>query len=347
MMAEEWPIAAAPAGSAPAPARGAGRDRMPTVRADFFLNPAERLTEQERALMTAMLHCLVGDLADEIGAALPANTTAANDESNLNLIETLGSAGLLNRAALVRLLLRRADEERISTAAKARSGRREARVLQGLVSHENGFVSAAAMALILARGRRRDRFGQCLLDFDDLQIEEAGPLAYSVAAVLRRELVAVHGAARADQLLAAAVAQVLGQHDSANGIEALTGRLVDLLFDQGELSDELIVAAAMEGEMTFVAQAIARKSGLRADIAMDELLSGNDSRVMAVLRIADLRRESVASLLAGIGDLLSIGDPGRAITTFDKLGDAEVESARRWLNADPAYRAAVGTLGDR
>jgi len=148
-------------------------------------------------------------------------------------------------------------------------------------------------------------------------------------------------------LLAAAVAQVLGQHDSANGIEALTGRLVDLLFDQGELSDELIVAAAMEGEMTFVAQAIARKSGLRADIAMDELLSGNDSRVMAVLRIADLRRESVASLLAGIGDLLSIGDPGRAITTFDKLGDAEVESARRWLNADPAYRAAVGTLGDR
>jgi hypothetical protein len=80
---------------------------------------------------------------------------------------------------------------------------------------------------------------------------------------------------------------------------------------------------------------------------MDELLSGNDSRVMAVLRIADLRRESVASLLAGIGDLLFIGDPGRAITTFDKLGDAEVESARRWLNADPAYRAAVGTLGDR
>jgi hypothetical protein len=50
MMAEEWPIAAAPAGSAHASARDARRDRLSTVRADFFLNPAERLTEQERAL---------------------------------------------------------------------------------------------------------------------------------------------------------------------------------------------------------------------------------------------------------------------------------------------------------
>src|SRR6478736_1862332 len=180
MMPEEWPIGAGPGDQTQRQPRLRGRDRLRTVRADFFLNPAERLTEQERALMTAMLHCLVGDLADEIGAALPANTTAANDESNLNLIETLGSAGLLNRAALVRLLLRRADEERISTAAKARSGRREARVLQGLVSHTDGAVSATAMALILGRGKRRDRFGQCLIHFDDLPSAEAAALVHAV-----------------------------------------------------------------------------------------------------------------------------------------------------------------------
>ena len=70
-------------------------------------------------------------------------------------------------------LLRRADEERIGMAARARSGRREARLLQGLVSHDYGAVAAAAMALILARGRRRDRFGQCLIAFDDLSATTA------------------------------------------------------------------------------------------------------------------------------------------------------------------------------
>ena len=97
----------------------------------------------------------------------------ANDEGNLALVDRLSGAGLLDRAGLVRLLLRRADEERIATGAKSRAGRREARVIQGLVSHRDGAVAAAAMALIIARGRRRDRFGQCLLHFDDLPREEA------------------------------------------------------------------------------------------------------------------------------------------------------------------------------
>ena len=67
MLPEEWPIAA-PAADQNAPARLAGRDRLSTVRTDFFLHPEERLTEQERALMTAMLHCLVGDIAEELRA---------------------------------------------------------------------------------------------------------------------------------------------------------------------------------------------------------------------------------------------------------------------------------------
>ena len=37
-MPEEWPIAAS-ADDGNEPARGAGRARLPTVRADFFLEP--------------------------------------------------------------------------------------------------------------------------------------------------------------------------------------------------------------------------------------------------------------------------------------------------------------------
>ena len=344
MLPEEWPIAAG-AADHDAPARHAGGDRLRTVRADFFLNPADRLTEQERALMTAMLHCLVGDIADEVRAALPSGVAAANDDGNLALVETLSTARLLDRPALVRLLLRRADEQRIATAANARSGRREARALQGLVSHQDGAVAAAAMALILARGRRNDRFGQCLLHFDDLAPEDARALVHMICAALRGHMLAVLGAAETDKLLAHAAERVLASHDAGNGIEALTAKLVRLLDEEGDLGDELLVASALEGEMTFVAQAVARRSGVRPGLALDELLCGEERRAMAVLRTATVPRPFAARMLAGIGDLLGIPDPGRAIDAFDKLTEAEVEDARTWLTTDPDYRAAVTQLG--
>ena len=344
MLPEEWPIAA-PAADQNAPARLAGRDRLSTVRTDFFLHSGERLTEQERALMTAMLHCLVGDIADEVRAALPSGLGAANDDGNLRLVQALVSARLLDRPGLVGLLLRRADEERIATAAGARSGRREARVLQGLVSHVDGAVAAAAMALILGRGKRRDRFGQCLLHFDDLPADEAQNLVHSICAALRPDLGAIVGSAAADRQLAEAAVQVLGSHDPGSGIESLTATLARMLDEEGDLSDETIVAAAMEGEMTFVAEAVSRRSGIPAYVVLDELLSADERRSMAVLRTAKVSRQVAASLLAGIGDLLGMANPGKAIDVFDGLTDAEIESAHTWLTTDPDYRDAVTTLG--
>ena len=344
MMPFEWPIAA-PAADQNAPARPAGSDRLSTVRADFFLDPAARLTEQERALMTAMLHCLIGELADEIRAALPRGWAAANDESHVALIDALSAARLLDEPALMALLLRRADEERIATAAKARSGRSDARILQGLVSHENGAVSAAAMALILARGRRRDRFGQCLVGFDDLPFPTAEALVHAIAAYLRTDLAATQGVVEADAKLAAAAGQVLASHNPGRGMNALTADLARLLDEEGRLSDELILAAANEGEVAFVADSIARRSELPAAIAADELLSAHPGRVIALFRMANLRRELVAGLLANIGDLLGLREPSHAMAAFDRMRDADVAAARARLAAAPAYRTALAALG--
>ena len=64
MVPEEWPIAVPAADLRVVPSRPAGRDRLTTVRQDFFLDPGQRLSEQERALMTAMLHSLIGERFD-------------------------------------------------------------------------------------------------------------------------------------------------------------------------------------------------------------------------------------------------------------------------------------------
>jgi hypothetical protein len=344
MMPVEWPIAP-PAGDENAPARLAGRGRLATVRRDFFLDPAKRLTEQERALMTAMLHCLVGDVADAIRAALPNGRVAANDEGNSLLIEALMASGLLDEPGLMALLLRRADEERIATAARARSGRREARVLQGLVSHDYGAVAAAAMALILARGRRRDRFGQCLVDFDDLGMTSAESLVHAVAAALRRDIGGSRGAPAADGELADASEQVLARHDEERSIDSLAAALVHFLDESGGLTDDLILAAAHEGEIGFVADVIARRAGISADAAIDELLSGNADHLIALFRLAGLSRELCAGLLAGIGDLLGVDDSGAAIALFDQMTEDRVDAARSWLVTAPGYRAALERLG--
>ena len=343
MMPEEWPIAA-PAADDDAPARMGARDRLSTVRADFYLDSATRLTEQERALMTAMLHCLVGDIADELRAALPKGWSAANDESNLGIIEKLTAARLLDEPALMALLLRRADEERIANGAKARSGRHDPRILQGLVSHDNGAISAAAMALILARGRRRDRFGQCLVSFDDLPERSANFLVHAIAAILRGDLAAVRGAAVADAALVKACGRALDSREAARGIDALTAELARLLDENGRLDDELILAAAHEGEIGFVAEALARRAGLDGAIAAGELLSGKAERVMMLFRLANSPRELVAGLLAGIGDLLGLADAGRAIGLFDSVTGDQVATAGTWLTAHPAYRRALAIL---
>lgn len=344
MMPEERPDPRATEPTAPARRSGAGR--LATVRADFFLNPDERLTEQERALMTAMLHFLVGEIADELRAALPPGWAAANDDTNAALIDRLAAAKLLDQRELMQLLLRRADEERIASGAKARSGRRDARVLQGLVSHEDGAVSAAAMALILARGRRRDRFGQHLLIVDDLAPATAEHLVHSIAAALRDELAPSRGAGEADAILADAARQILGRIELERGTDALTAALVALLDEGGALGDELLVAAANEGEILFIAHGFARRAGIPAGSAIDELLSGDARRVVALLRVAQASRELSAGLLAAIGDLLAISDPGEAIDMFDRMTEEQVAAARGWLSTAPAYRSALDALGE-
>jgi hypothetical protein len=294
-----------------------------------------------------MLQCLVSDIADAIRAALPSGRIAANDEGDAALVEALTASGLLDEPGLMALLLRRADEERIATAARARSGRREARVLQGLVSHDYGAVAAAAMALILARGRRRDRFGQCLVAFDDLPEVSAEHLANAIAAGLRHDLAAARGPSVADAELAEASDIVLGGHDSERGIESLTAALVHFLDEGGGLTDDLILAAANEGEIGFVAEFLARRAGIPIDSTMDELLSGDPTRLMALFRVAGASRQLSAGLLGGIGDLLGITEAGEAIALFDRMSEDEVRAVRSWLGTAPTYRTALDRLGGK
>ena len=318
--------------------RRSGRDRLPTVRADFFLDPAERLTEQERALMSAMLHCLVAEIAGELRSAFP-DRRVAGEGADHALVERLNRAGLLDDPQLIPILLRRADEERVASAAAVRSGRSEARVLQGLVSDDSAAVSAAAMALILARGRRRDRLGQCLLLFDDLPRETAVELVHRVAAALKQE------GDIADRELAVAADKVIARHDPAKSTDLLAAALVEALGDGDAVGNELLLAAANEGELGLLAHLLARSAGIPPRVAADELLSGDPESIIMLLRLAKIPRPIAAGLVAAIGDLLGIDDPADLMRGFDTLDNVALEQARELLLSDSVYRSALAALG--
>lgn len=343
MMPEEWPIAAMP------PERGAmsrrpPRGRLKTVRRDFFLDEDERLTEQERALMSAMLACLVAEIADELRASLPEGWGPANDLDNNRLLDRLKAARLLDIEPLVALLLRRAEEESALAAARARPHRREARLLNSLVSHDNGPVAAAAMSLVLARGKRRDPLGQCLVTSDDLDSATLVPLAERIAAALRAGLAELHGAAAADEALGDSLDKLARRHNPDAGADSLMRELVALLDGAGRLDDGFLIAAAGEGEIALLAHGIARRAGIDPAVAAETLMSGRADQIMAVLRMGGASRDLAANLIAGSDDLIPLADSAAAIEQFDQMPAATVEMVRTWMRSADGYRSALERL---
>lgn len=341
MMSEEWPIAAPTADRPVEPARPAGRERLATVRRDFALDPAARLSEQERALMTAMLDDLVATIADEIIAGLPDGLDSLGRDGHDALIARLWASGLLDRPALIALLLRRADEQRLSSALQLRQSPGRRTLVQRWVADQDGDLSAGAMALVIARGRRRDRYGQGRLLFDDLPAEEAVALVHIIAAALRTPLPA-HPAI--DRALAEGANALLARHDEGERIDAILAALARMLERSGRLDDALAEDAAAEGDVALLCALLARRGGVPEALAWDHLVAGGQGRLVLLARLAGLARPTAARLVAELGVLTGVSDPASDMARFDSLAADAVEDVRGEWRLPSDYREARDRL---
>lgn len=333
----EWPIAARSQDRGPAAARRVDRERLSTVRADFFLDSDARLTEQERALMTGMLSDLVGAVADEIAAAV--DRPLDNGDGAGPIFQRLAASGLLDLPQLIALLLRRAEEERITLSTRARAGS-PGRFLHSLAADENSEVAAAAMGLILARSRRRDRFDCPRVALDDVPADAAPAFVYAVAAAQRPQAPSTG----ADSRLADAAAAVLSSYDEGKRMEAMTFALVHALDSAGKLDQDRIRSAAADGEIAFAVEALARRAGVDFDTAWQQFVAGG-GEFARFLRMAGVSRQFAAELIAILGEVLR-GGPGDAIAAFDACSDEEIDRSRAGWRLHPAYRYAAAVLGE-
>lgn len=330
-MPVEWPLAASAADRPVDPARPrAGLDRLPVAMADFFLDEGSRLTDEERALMAALLRGLVADIADELIAALPPILGAKAERLRDGLYRRLRDAGLLTRAGVVSLLLRRADEQQLSGHAN-----RSDETLAALVSDPDAVVAEAAMALTLARGRRRDKFGRLGAEFDDLAAEDAVALVNAVIAALSQI------GEEAEQPLVTAAQLLLARHDEGRRLEAQVAQLARALEASGRAGDEMIRQLALDGDAALLVGLLARRSGVDQADAW-RLFTGGEAMMLA--RLAACERAAAAQMLAAFEPMAGAAAAERFIDRFDAIDDAAVEQRRRWLRLDPHYRSAREAL---
>lgn len=337
MVPEEWPIAVEPADRPVDSALARSPSRLSTVRRDFFLDPSERLTEQERALMTAMLHDLVAALAAAIRVAAGIRAEPPPPD---RIADPLGRAGLLDRPAFIRLMLRRADEHRILTAFTSHAGPRRLPLLPKLVGDSDPAVAAAAMALVVARGRRRDGFGQPRVDLSDLDRRDALALAHAVAAVLSPD-------ADADGRFATAASKVVDGIDEDESLDRAVEKLVEELERAGRADEALVEAASGEGEVAIIAMLIARRAGINQPAVWDHLVNAGEGGLASVARMAGLGRHAAARLIADLGSTTGNWSVEEEIARYDSLGAEEVAAALKHWQLPPDYRAAVHELGGR
>jgi len=332
-MPVKWPLAAGAADRPVDPARPhAGRDRLPAVMTDFFLDETSRLTDEERSLMAAMLRSLVLEVADELIAKLPPLLSAKAEHLRDGLYRQLRNAGLLERRGLVALLLRRADEQQLSAHAH-----RGAATLGALVGDEDGSVAEAAMSLTLARGRRLDKFGRLGAEFDDVAAEDAVALVHSVAAALRQGL-----SSESEKALIDAAQAVAARHDEGRRLEATVAALARALEATGRGDDAMVATMAGDGDAALLAGLLARRAGIGQDDAWG-MFTGGEAMMLA--RLAGCERAAAAQILAAFEPMSGASSAERFIDRFDGIDDAAVEERRCWLRLDPHYRSAREAFG--
>lgn len=272
--------------------------------------------------MTAMLADLVAVVADEVRAAAELRSEAANDDGG-DLFERLRASGLLDIEQLMALLLRRAEQERLAAAIRARGNGGSAHFLHALAADQDSDISAAAMALILGRSRRRDRFDLPRIDLDDVPANVAVRLVYAVTAALRGE--ASSSGTEADRRLSDAAGAVFARHNEGRRMEALSFALIHAFDSAVRLDDETFRSALADGEVALVAEALARRAGVDFETAWNQFVSGG-RQLANLLRMAGVPRPFAAQVAATLGDSTARG-PGELICRFDALSQ-EQSSAR-------------------
>lgn len=335
----------------------AARERFAVAATDLLLPERARLTEWQRLTAASLLTRLVRSIEDGLRAALAPHFAdhdavhAALSSAHVPIVlPILERAGALSDPELGTLLVRRVEEHRFWKAF-AQDGGED--LVSELVRDPDAAIAAEAMALVIVRSRRFDRFQEPVIGHVDLPAELQHKLVWLVAAALRHYLTQQHGLRAVDAPIEAAASAMVADYDEGQGLEAVTARLARLLVTAGRLDGHLLARLLGEGTLPVFIAGLGALAGID-QAASWEILSDPRGRGPALLlRAGGMDRDDAAAILLLLnsrGRLFSGAEGDAAaeqLELYDSLDASAAADVLRLWQADPAYRASVARLSTR
>lgn len=337
----------------------ASRERFSVAAIDVLLPEQVRLTEWQRLTAAALLSQLVRTIEDALRArladrfepheALHAALSSAHVPIALPILER---SNVLRDAELGTVLVRRVEEHRFF---KENGRTVDPELLQELIRDPDERIAREAMALLIARSRRFDRFQEPVMAETELPADIQHRLVWIVAAALRQYMVQHHQvtAGAADAAISAAAGELIAGYDEGDSLEARCMRLAGLLHREGRLDHELLARVLEEGVLPLFVAGVALRCGFDFEAAWEVLADPRGRGPALLLRVSGATRDEAAAILLLLnrkGRLFS-GTEGDAtaaqLDLFEATDRDEARDILRLWQVDPGYRAAIARLSTR
>jgi uncharacterized protein (DUF2336 family) len=351
-----------------------GRKRLVAVVNDIFFSDHSTLTDYERALITDILHRLIGDLIEPVRRAL-AEQLRKDANGSQRLIDALLQDDIEMAAPvlrtnepwldveLVEVIRHRALEHQLMQSMRRTKGDAasdwgvaagDSDFIKGLLDGNDDPVTEAAMAYLVEQANTVDGFQEPILRRSDLSDRLVKRILLWILAALRQHLLERFDCdmTRLDDAVEAAAADLMAriadERDSA--AESATTKLAKLLRDANLLPLPSLVQLLRQGEVGLFVAALSEMTGLRLTLIRRLLFESGGEGLMTACRAIGLDKPNAAAIFlltrrARPGDwAVDPRELARAMSIFDRVEPAAAQGVVARWRRDPDFLCAIRTV---
>jgi uncharacterized protein (DUF2336 family) len=322
-----------------------GRKRLVAVVNDIFFADHTALSDYERALITDILHRMIGDLIEPVREALAAQLEKAG-RSDRRIIDAL----LQDDIEMTAPVLRTTGD----VASDWGAGAGESDFVKNLLDHGDPRIADSTMAFLVEQAATVDGFQEPVLRRSDLSDRLMKRILLWVLAALRQHLLERFDCdmTQLDDAVEAATADLTGkiaeERNAADG--SATVSLAKLLRDSGMLPPPALVQLLRQGEVGLFIAVLGEMTGLRLTLVRRLLFESGGEGLMTACRAIGLDKPNAAAIFlltrrARPGDwAVDPRELARAMSIFDRVEPAAAQGVVARWRRDPDFLCAIRTV---